>query len=63
MLERYYMKKFQEEGRYIIGKWWDRKGENEIDLIVVPIWKDDGRNELVNEGNTFIAFTNYVGYN
>ena len=29
------MKKFQEEGRYIIGKWWDRKGENEIDLIVV----------------------------
>ena len=35
MMERYFMKKFQEEGRYIIGKWWDRKGENEIDLIVV----------------------------
>ena len=29
MMERYFMKKFQEEGRYIIGKWWDRKGENE----------------------------------
>ena len=27
MMERYFMKKFQEEGRYIIGKWWDRKGE------------------------------------
>ena len=41
MLERYYMKKFQEEGRYIIGKWWDRKGENEIDLIVVdPVGKE-----------------------
>jgi len=37
MMERYFMKKFQEEGRYIIGKWWDRKGENEIDLIVVDI--------------------------
>ena len=41
MMERYFMKKFQEEGRYIIGKWWDRKGENEIDLIVVdPIDKE-----------------------
>ena len=41
MMERYFMKKFQEEGRYVIGKWWDRKGENEIDLIVVdPIQKE-----------------------
>ena len=37
MMERYFMKKFQEEGRYVVGKWWDRKGENEIDLIVVNI--------------------------
>lgn len=37
MMERYFIKKFQEEGRYIIGKWWDRKGENEIDLIVVDL--------------------------
>ena len=37
MMERYFMKKFQEKGRYIVGKWWDRKGENEIDLIVVDI--------------------------
>lgn len=37
MMERYFMKKFQEEGRYIVGKWWDRKGDNEIDLIVVDI--------------------------
>ena len=41
MMERYFMKKFQEKGRYIIGKWWDRKGGNEIDLIVVdPIQKE-----------------------
>ena len=32
MMERYFVRKFQEEGRYIVGKWWDRKGFNEIDL-------------------------------
>jgi len=37
MMERYFTKKFQEEGRYIVGKWWDRKVDNEIDLIVVDI--------------------------
>lgn len=51
MMERYFMKKFQEEGRYIIGKWWDRKGENEIDLIVVdPIEKDAWIYELKKQG-------------
>ena len=33
-LERYFRVKFLEEGRYTrIGGWWDRKGENEIDLV------------------------------
>lgn len=33
-LERYFRAKFLEEGRYTrIGGWWDRKGENEIDLV------------------------------
>lgn len=51
MMERYFMKKFQEEGRYIIGKWWDRKGENEIDLIVVdPIGKETWMYELKKQG-------------
>jgi len=51
MMERYFMKKFQEEGRYIIGKWWDRKGENEIDLIVVdPIQKEAWMYELKKQG-------------
>ncbi len=51
MMERYFMKKFQEEGRYIIGKWWDRKGENEIDLIVVdPIGKETWIYELKKQG-------------
>ena len=34
MLERYFREKAAESGRYtIIGRWWDRKGENEIDMI------------------------------
>ena len=51
MMERYFMKKFQEEGRYIIGKWWHRKGENEIDLIVVdPVRKEVWFYELKKQG-------------
>lgn len=34
MLERYFYAKAAESGKYtILGRWWDRKGENEIDLI------------------------------
>jgi hypothetical protein len=34
MLERYFYQKAVESGKYtILGRWWDRKGENEIDLI------------------------------
>ena len=33
-LERYFAAKFAETGCYTrIGGWWDRKGENEIDLV------------------------------
>ena len=36
MLERYFEHKFRESGRYTrIGRYWNRKGENEIDLIAV----------------------------
>lgn len=35
-LERYFESKLRESGKYTrIGKFWDRKGENEIDLIAV----------------------------
>ena len=35
----------------MIGKWWDRKGENEIDLIVVdPIQKEAWMYELKKQG-------------
>lgn len=34
MLERYFYDKAAESGNYtILDRWWDRKGENEIDLI------------------------------
>ena len=33
-LEGYFKQKFIEEQRYTrIGNWWDRRGENEIDLV------------------------------
>ena len=34
MLERYFHSKAMETGKYTrIGRWWDHKGENEIDMI------------------------------
>ena len=42
-LEGYFREKFIKERRYTkIGSWWDRKGENEIDLIC----EDEQRNRL-----------------
>ena len=33
-LERYFRQKFAESGKWTrIGRWWDRKGENEIDIV------------------------------
>ena len=54
MMERYFARKFQEKGRYIIGKWWDRKGENEIDLVIVdPIDKRAWIYELKKQGSRY----------
>ena len=45
-LERYFERKLRESGRYTrIGKFWDRSGENEIDLIAV--------NELTNTADIY----------
>ena len=36
MLERYFRQRAKEEGRYtLIGNFWDKKGEHEIDIILV----------------------------
>ena len=56
MMERYFANKFAEEGKYIIGKWWDRKGSNEIDLIVVdPIAKEVWIYELKKQEEKYNA--------
>lgn len=35
-LEQFFQQKTMETGRYtLVGNWWDRKGENEIDLIAL----------------------------
>ena len=54
MMERYFARKFQEQGKYIIGKWWDRKGFNEIDLVVVdPIGKEAWAYELKKDESRY----------
>lgn len=54
MMERYFARKFQEQGQYIIGKWWDRKGFNEIDLVVVdPIGKEAWAYELKKDESRY----------
>lgn len=36
VLEKYFIQQMKELGRYTnIGSWWDRKGENEIDIIAI----------------------------
>ena len=50
------MRKFEEEGKYIVGKWWDRKGENEIDLIVIDsLQKEAWIYELKKQGERYNA--------
>ena len=42
-LEGYFVRKLSETGRYTrIGNWWNRKGENEIDIVAV----DDGERRI-----------------
>lgn len=41
MLERYFLRVAMESGKYTrIGRWWDRKGENEIDMIAADELSD-----------------------
>lgn len=54
MMERYFARKFQEQEQYVIGKWWDRKGFNEIDLVVVdPIGKEAWAYELKKDESRY----------
>ncbi|MBR1463989.1 MAG: ATPase [Prevotella sp.] len=54
MMERYFVRKFQEQGRFIVGGWWDRKGFNEIDLVVVdPVGKEAWAYELKKDESRY----------
>lgn len=56
MMERYFARKFEEEGKYIVGKWWERKGDSEIDLIIAdPIEKEAWVYELKKQGERYDA--------
>lgn len=54
-LEAYFTAKFAETGRYTkIGNWWDRKGENEIDLIAVDdLGRTIGFYEVKRDGSRY----------
>ena len=42
-LEQYFQAQMMETGEYtLVGNWWDRKGENEIDLIALNEFEHRG---------------------
>ena len=71
-LERYFREKFIESAKWTrIGSWWDRKGENEIDLMaeneleksyaVCEIKRDKSRIDIELFKGKFAAFTKATG--
>lgn len=72
-LERYSQEKFAESGDWTrIGNWWDRKGENELDLVaedelserllVAEVKRDKSRIDLENFREKFMQFAKAVGF-
>ena len=72
-LERYFREKFIESAQWTrIGSWWDRKGENEIDLIaenelertyaVCEVKRDKSRVDIGLLKDKFAAFTKATGH-
>ena len=42
-LERYFQQKLMESGRYtLVGNWWDRKGNNEVDIVALDEFSHEG---------------------
>jgi len=71
-LERYFREKLIEDGQWTrLGGWWDRKGENEIDLLaeneltgehaVYEIKRQRGRIDLKTVGEKLAAFVRATG--
>ena len=71
-LESYFHQKFAESGKWSrLGNWWDRKGENELDLIaeneldgkllVAEVKRDKGRIDLDAVRGKYETFVKAVG--
>ena len=71
-LESYFHRKFAESGQWTrLGNWWDRKGENELDLIaeneldgkllVAEVKRDKGRIDLETVRCKYETFVKAVG--
>ena len=71
-LEEYFRRRFAESGRWTrIGGWWDRKGENEIDLLaeneltgeyaVCEVKREARRIDLKAVADKFVAFQRGTG--
>jgi len=71
-LERYFHQLLAESGEWTrMGNWWDRKGENELDLIaeneldgtllVAEVKRDPARIDLEKVKTKFAAFVKSVG--
>ena len=42
-LERYFQQKLMESGQYTqVGNWWNRKGENEVDIVALDEFSHEG---------------------
>ena len=71
-LEDYFHQKFAESGRWTrIGSWWDRKGENELDILaeneldgthaVCEVKRDKSRIDLAKVRDKLSAFRESTG--
>ena len=57
-LERWFQTKVMESGKYTrVGNWWDRRGENELDLIAVNEFNNTGMIAEVKRNDRKISMT------
>ncbi len=71
-LERYFQRKLSESGEWTrLGNWWDRKGENELDIVaedelsgrflIAEVKRDKRRIVLDDVRNRFELFAKAAG--
>ena len=56
-LERWFQIKMMESGPYTrIGNWWDKRGENELDLIAVNVQPYSPMEQLLSPNETVVIY-------